>query len=427
MNYKFYLLLVLLACAAKENTQAQEIKHLSLGEAISLSLQNSKHLQISAAVVEEAGARLQEAKNMRLPDAKLSAAYLRVNQPTVDLKVKPAGNSTSSGAAPAAVVVNQASYLLANALLPLFAGFKINAGIESARYLSKAAQLNAESQQDEVIYNTIAAYANLYKAGTAVSLVQENLKQQNQRLEDFGNMEKNGLLARNDLLKAQLQKTNVELALLDAQSNLEMANLHMNLMLGLAQSTVLSLDSAELVNLPANKTATQWENLALQNRREPLVFNLNTKAAKAGVKAVKGDYFPALALTGGMVAINVPNLLSVSNALNAGLGFSYSPSSLWKNGAKVKEAQARLAQLEAQEMQLSENIILEIHQAYQNYIVNLKKIEVYASALNQAKENFKISKNKYNNSLLNTADLLDADVAQFQAQLNYLYARAEQQ
>ena len=60
---------------------------------------------------------------------------------------------------------------------------------------------------------------NLYKAKTAIGLVKENLEQAQQRVKDFTNIEKNGLLARNDLMKAELQASNVELALLDAETN----------------------------------------------------------------------------------------------------------------------------------------------------------------------------------------------------------------
>jgi outer membrane protein TolC len=43
----------------------------------------------------------------------------------------------------------------------------------------------------------------------------------------------------------------------------------------------------------------------------------------------------------------------------------------------------------------------------------------------QSTENYRISKNKYNNSLLTLTDLLDADVAQLQAKLNLTLAKAD--
>ena len=45
--------------------------------------------------------------------------------------------------------------------------------------------LDAESDKDEVIQNTIEAFANLFKAKTAVRLVQENLNEAQQRTKEL--------------------------------------------------------------------------------------------------------------------------------------------------------------------------------------------------------------------------------------------------
>jgi outer membrane protein TolC len=54
-----------------------------------------------------------------------------------------------------------------------------------------------------------------------------------------------------------------------------------------------------------------------------------------------------------------------------------------------------------------------------------KKIDVYAKAIEQADENYRIVKNKYANSLATLTDLLEADVSQLQAHLNYSFAKAD--
>ena len=68
---------------------------------------------------------------------------------------------------------------------------------------------------------------------------------------------------------------------------------------------------------------------------------------------------------------------------------------------------------------------------YQPYTLHIletgqnKKIEVYAKATEQATENYRIVKNKYDNALATATDLLEADVAQLQARLNYVFAKAD--
>ena len=412
------------------NTNAQQTKNLSLEEGSEVSLQNSNELKLNQAKIKEASAAAKEARERRLPDFKISGAYMRLAQPDIDLKVKLSGNSSQQQSGEGTTtqtsspVVDQMMYGMANISLPLFTGFKIQYGIEAAKYLEQAAKLDAEKNRDDVIQNTVAAYSNLYKAQAALELVKENLKQSEQRVKDFSNLEKNGLMTRNDLLKAQLQQSNVELTLLDAQNNYELSQINMNLMLGLPENTVL-LANVPSTTITDTKNFETWETLALENRKDATALSYRERAASAGVKAAKGDYYPNVALTGGYVAAHIPHFLTITNALNGGVGLSYSPSSLWKNGAKVAQAKAQLEQVQINQNMLNDGIRLQVAQAYQSYLSAVKKLDVYEKAVQQANENYRIVKNKYDNALSTTTDLLDADVAQLQAKINQSNGNAD--
>ncbi len=429
---KFFTILGI-AGMVSTGAMAQESRKLSLQEAIDLSIKNNKQIRLNTARIQEATASLKSARGNALPDVSISGSYLRLAQPTVDLKLKLGGGNSSgqtdtgTTASTESVKVNEAMYGIANVSLPLFAGFKIQAGIESARYLEEATKLDAEQNREDVIQNTISAYSNLYKAREAVELVKESLKGAKQRSADFSNLEKNGLMARNDLLKAQLQQSNFELSLLDAESNVQIATVNMDLMLGLPESTIL-LPDAETFNgnmTEDTKPMIQWETDALSNRKDIAALAAREKAANANIKYAKSDYYPSLALTGGYVAAYIPNLITITNAVNAGVGLSYHPSSLWKNGSKVAEARSRLLQVQINQSALDDQVRMQINQYYQAYVLSLRKIDVYAKAVAQSEENYRITNNKYTNSLATTTDLLDADVAQLQARLNYAYSKAD--
>lgn len=405
---------------------SQNTRALSLKEAIDLSVKNSNQLKGSAAKIEEATAALKEAVQRKLPDIKASASYLRVNSANVDLKVKTTNSGgNGSGSATASPEVSQAAYGMVNASLPLYAGSRIKYGIESARYLEEAEKLDAENNLEAAIINTIDAYNNLHKAKLAVNLVQESLQQSQQRVKQFSDLEKNGLLARNDLLKAQLQSSNTELSLLDAQNNWKLANVNMDLMLGLPDSTELTLDSVSLKTSVTINSLEDYVQQGLQNRKDLSALDFRKKAANTGIKAANAEKYPSLALTAGYVALDVPHLLTVTNAGNVGVGLQYSLSSLWKTNAKVQQAKAREKQVEANEAALTNAVILQINEAYQNYLLSVKKIDVYATAVAQATENYKIVNNKYQNGLETVTNLLEADVAQLQAKLNYAFAQSD--
>ncbi|MFI5186738.1 MAG: TolC family protein [Chitinophagales bacterium] len=402
---------------------AQETKPVTLNEAIELSIKNSKQLKSSQAKIEEATAILKQSVQKRLPDVNVTGSYLRLSSGNIDLKTK--SNNNSGGSQGSTPKIDQAVYGLINASLPIYAGGRISYGIESSKYLEQAAELDAENDKDEVIQNTIEAFSNLFKAGSAVRLVKENLAQSQERTRELSNLEKNGLLARNDLLKAELQTSNTELNLLDAENNLQLANVNMDLMLGLPINATLVLDTTGIEKKNDTRTFEDFLQAALTNRKDAAALDYRKKAAETGVKSIKGEKFPSLQLTGGYIAADIPKFLSITNTVNIGVGVSYNIGSLWKNKAKELEAQARVSELSAGEAMINDNIQRQVSSDYLSLVSRRKKIEVYAKAMEQANENYRIIKNKFDNNLATTSDLLDADAAKLQANLAFTLTKAD--
>ena len=397
---------------------AQTTQKINLQQAIDLSIKNSKNLKIADSKVLLASADVHEAKDRKLPNASVSASYLRLSSANVDLKSAQNSNRPSPK-------VNQAVYGIANVTMPLYAGGRIKYGIESAEYLEKAAKLNVENDKESVVYNTIQAYTNLYKSSKSVDVINENLNASVQRDSLFSRLEQNGILARNDLLKAQLTTSNIELSLLDAQNNFTIANINMALLLGLPENTLIEVDSSFVNVTQQLKPFIEMENMALQNRKDLQAIAFQKKAAAVGVKVAKAEAYPTIALTGGYIAADIPKLITVTNAINIGLGVQYNIASLWKNNTKLTQARAKEVQLNATESLLNDGIKLQLNRDYQNYFFAQKKIDVYEKSIVQATENYRITKNKYDNNLVTITDLLEADVSLLQAKLNVTVAKAD--
>jgi outer membrane protein len=422
MKIKFFVL-ALCSLFLTNFISAQDKKILSLQEAIELSLKNSKQLKGSQAKLDEASAAVDEAKEKKLPSAALNGSYMRILN--ADFKMENKNNSSGGGGTAEPTKINQAIYGMLNVSLPVYSGGRIQYGIESARFLEQAAKLDAENDKNDIIQNTIEAFANLFKANTAVMLVKENLLQSQARAKDFSRLEQNGLLARNDLLKAELQSSNIELSLLDAQNNRDIANLNMNLMLGLPDNTQLVPDTNNIERKDDARVLGDFIKLAQENRKDIAAIDFRKKAAETSIKSIRTDYYPNVSFTGGYIAADVPKVFSVTNAVNIGVGVTYNISSIWKTKSKIRQAEARVKQIEATEAMLDDDIRMQVNKSYLSLLSYRKKIEVYAKAVEQAKENYRIVKNKFDNGLATTSDLLEADVAQLQATLSYTLARAD--
>lgn len=407
-------------------SSSQDVKTLTLQQTIDLSLKNSHILKAAAAKNDEASARLREALDSRLPNGGVSGTYMYLTNPHIALKTNAfGGGSDSTGNKSSIPNVHQAMYGSLNLSLPIFTGGKIKYGIESAKYLQQATMLDAENDKEAVILNAINAYLNLYKAAVTVNVVQENLKQSRGQDSVFSRLEQNGLLARNDLLKSELHTSNVELSLLDAQSNLKTAMINMDLMIGYPETTILNTDSTGFDKNYNLQTVDVYEQLALNSRKDIMALSLRKKAATSGISIAKADLYPTIALTGGYIAADIPKLITITNAANVGVGIQYNLSSLWKSKAKIAEAKSHVTEISENEAELADHVKLQVNQDFENFLLSQKKTEVYQKAVVQATENYRVTKNKYDNNLVNTSELLDANVALLQAKINLAVAKAD--
>jgi outer membrane protein TolC len=90
----------------------------------------------------------------------------------------------------------------------------------------------------------------------------------------------------------------------------------------------------------------------------------------------------------------------------------------------VKLAESRSLEVQNSQEILTDNIKIQVQQAIENYDLSLRQSQVYIQAFDQASENYRIVKDKYENGLSDTNDLLEADVDQLSSKINTTLAKA---
>src|SRR5215831_20603225 len=96
MNKRLMWLAIEIAFCAM-SLHGQETRHLTLDEAIDLSVKNSKQLKGSEAKIEEATAALREAVERKLPDVKVQGAYMWLSSPNIDMQTKNTNTGNGNG------------------------------------------------------------------------------------------------------------------------------------------------------------------------------------------------------------------------------------------------------------------------------------------------------------------------------------------
>jgi outer membrane protein TolC len=397
--------------------EAQEKTSLTLDEAIHLAWKNSNEVSLANTRVNTKKYELQSTKNSQYPDLKISGQYQRLAKASIDLKLN---KSATSQPLP---VVDQLMIGQVNASVPVFAGFKIQNSIKAYENLYQAETATASQTKEEVAMKVINHYADLYKAQKTLELLKENQKRAQQRATDFGDLEKNGIIPRNDLLKSQLQVSKIQLSIDEAAKNLNIVNFYLVTLLKLPAGTKLVIKESDFANFQMDNVPTNDEP-ALQNRKDLEAVRFQEKASQANVKIAKSGYYPSISIIGGYTALDLKNVITVQNAMNIGVGVSYDLSAILKNGTTVKIAESKVLEVQNSQAMLTDYIKLEVQNAIEDYDLALKQNDVYAQAVEQSSENYRIIKDKYDNGLSDTNDLLEADVEQLGSKINKALAKA---
>lgn len=395
--------------------EAQEKTSLTLDKAVQMAWSKSNEVNLANSKVNSSKYELQSKKNTQYPDMKLSGQYQNFINPAVDIKFKQSGTPFPIG--------NQLLIGQINANLPVFAGFKTQNYIKISENLYQAETANAAQTKEEIAMRVVNYYASLYKAQKTLELLKDNQKQAEQRVVDFIELEKNGIIPRNDLLKSQLQVSKIQLSIDEMNNNLNVVNYYLVSLLKLPAETKLTINESDFSNFQMNNIPTD-EKPALENRKDLEAMRYQEKAREASVKMARGSYYPAVSLLGGYTSLGLENVITIQNAMNFGIGVSYDLSGILKNGTNVKIAESKSLEAQNYKEILTDNIKVQVKKAIEDYELALKQNEVYLEAAAQSLENYRIVKDKYDNGLSNTNDLLEADVEQLSSKINSALARA---
>lgn len=418
MNRSNYLVLAsLFVCQAFAQTPTPT--SLTLEQALALSLKNGKEIKKVKASTEASRLQIHSAQNMRYPELEVSGTYNRLFDGTdVNLKVPlPASKEENQmpEVTPQHLIIAQAK-----ANIPLFSGFKISNTVTQSKQYYALAQLTETSTTENVVYQTINLYFALYKTQQSLVLLNENLKRAHQRTLDFEQFLANGLIAKNDYLRTQLQEANIELSLAETKNTLKNISTRLSTLIDYTADTPLVAEKVKPVAILPTKTDDFSARKDIQGAQKM------NEIAQTAIKIARGNYFPSIGLTAGYSAIQLDKVVNITNATSVGIGLQYDLTQLFKNRTEVNKAKAKQLEVDYQAQLVEDLAKVETEEAYNAYELALKKNAVLAKALVQANENYRIVKDKYDNGLTDTDHLLEADVQQLQAQLDHMLGEADE-
>jgi outer membrane protein TolC len=413
--YLFY------AFALANFTNAQT---LSLEECIKTGLENSKSLSLSNSTITISKEKIKEVGASKLPQLKFFASYSRLSDiPNSEIKLPFLPNP---------VVLQEPilnSYgLRLNVTQPLFLGHKITSSEKSAENSVEGLKAdNSVIVNDETI-KIIVAYYNVSTATELLQIIKENETLLQKRLTDANDFFKNGLLTRNDILKIEVQISNLRSKKIDAETAISSAKAQLNFVMGRSVNSPIEID-----NYIFNEEATSddFETLkqsAETNRGEFKSIAIKKQVLEENLNIVKSAFLPEVYLSSNLYLTNptqriFPQKDEFRTTWDVSLNLQWTVWDWGITSAKAEQVSESINSLSTTKQQLADAISNEVYQNYLFFKSAIEKLPNLQTILDQATENYRVTLENFNGQIATATDLLDADAILFSAKSNLQSAK----
>lgn len=417
-----YLLLFLLFFKSFSPLSAQPPKILkaSLDRLFEIAEKNNRTLKITDYNEKIATEQITEEKNKLLPslDASVSVSYLGNGWM--------ADRDFSNGMS--APIPHYGNNFALEATQIIYAGGAINTSVKMAELNHESVHLDKEKDKQSIRFIIAGYYLELLKLNNQKRILESNIIQTRKLLEQIKAKCSQGTALRNNATRYELQLQSLELALLEIENNSTIINNELVKTLQLPRGTKIEANDA-LIGSELNLVDAQ----SLQNsatKHSPLLKQLqvHVKQSEQNERIIRSEKLPQVfAFAGdkldGPITIEVPPINKNLNYWYVGLGVKYNIASLYKNKIKTNIAKLSTQKILEDSKLEKEQLVTDIDAAYLRYLETLKVYKTQLKGVDLATENYTIIKNRYINSLVLITEMLDAENAKVDAELQAVNAQ----
>lgn len=399
---------------------------LTLEMSIDIALKNSFTIHYAQEGVKAAAAQKNEAFTGFLPKFNTSYSYTRLNEaPFTKFQGLPAPYTAMNGLEIPVGTKDNYNWSI-EARQPLFAGGSIVAGYQAGKLGEEAAREEEKAKYQDIIQEVRVAYFEILRAQKLAETARQSVEMLAAHRNVAENYFKVGMIPKNDLLHAEVELANGRQNLIRAENAVELTNARFN--------TVLKRKISAPVRIADNLHYQSFEkqleecfDIAMQNRPELKAASLKTEQAGKMVRVAQSEYLPALSLVGNYSRFGDNASVSGSNYKDAENWYVMGVASwnFWEWGKtkyRVDSNRAKENQALDAARELNDQILLEVKRAYLILQEAEKQITVSQKIIDQAEENFRITEERFKESVATSTEVLDAQTLLTKAKAEYANA-----
>jgi outer membrane protein TolC len=396
-------------------------KPLSLEESIRIAMERS--LALHSATVGIAGSeyRRKEAITNFLPWWTGQYLYTRLSESPKSFSFTPPMTFTE-------VKGPRDNYAFGTTLnQPLFTGGLNLANYRSAKLGVDLSKTSLETAKRDLVLEVRVGYFTILRAQKFLGVAEQQVKQFEAQLEVTKAFFEVGIVAKNDVLLAEVNLANARQSLVKAANDVAAAKASFNILLRREVNTPFEVvDILSYQAFPLSYEQSLEE--ALRLRPEVKAAQLNIDQAKENIKIARSGFFPMISLAGNYNRSSDELALGGDNKSDSWTIQALATFTLWNWGNtafKVGESKVKVTQAEDSKNQLVDSITLEVKNDYLSMQVAEKNINVAEKAIEQAEENLRMNEERYKYQVATQTDVINAVTLLTQARVNYYSALSD--
>lgn len=404
--------------AQNVQTVQKDTLRLSREECVAIALQESPTVQVANLEVKKMDYSKKEILANLFPSIDFSGAYQRAIE-LQTLNMNMGGQSTQIK-----MGTDNNWNLGFTAAMPL-----VNASLWKSIKLSDIQILqsleDARASRLDLVDNINKAYYALLLAIDSKEVIQENYDLAKFNAELYRLQFENGTASEYDVLRSQVQVTNVEPELLQADISVKQCSLQLKLLMGI-DSNIIIMPNINLTSMQQEMYGYALEgNYNISNNTSMRSMELAQKLAKENVTLQKFAWIPTLA-----ASYNINwNAMSNGNPFrnqtfnpysNVALALSVPIFSGGSKLQKVRQAEVQVKELAIQKENLENSLNMQVELALDNINRQVKQIASSEEGMKQAAKALEIMQKSFEIGAATYLNLRDSEVANSSARLAYL-------
>jgi len=302
---------------------------------------------------------------------------------------------------------------------PLFASGRHLYTYQSVKLNVQVAEEELKAQRNQLNFDVAQAFYGLLATMEFVKVSQSVVDLAEQQLSISQKLFDSGTSTNFDVLRAKVQLANAKSELIRAKNAILTAKDAFKNLLNIDQQDAIGIQGD--FNLPTIKLdLDQLIQTATKNRSELNRLNYVRQISEKEVARVKTNARPSLSLFSNYQLDENEKLSKMNRVWNIGLSLNYPIFDGLVTKALVQRAELNVEQLALQEEQTHDLIKFEVRSACLKLMEVQTLIEVQKETIEQAKEGVRLANLQYENGLITSVQLTDAQLALTQAKISRL-------